>query len=106
MILTRKLQSATTQPSKYLTPLQILPIALPALSASTGDLDSGAEQHDWPLILHKNADKELDVEMAHILSHGDIIECVKFSRDGKQLAAGCHDGKAYIYDVETGTSTW
>jgi len=115
IILTRKLRSVT--PSKpdssstarpsgtIVTPLQILPLALP-LSASTGDLDSGSEQHDWPFPSHKNDDKELDVEMTHVLSHGDIIECVKFSRDGKQLAAGCHDGKAYIYDVETGTLTW
>jgi len=30
---------------------------------------------------------------------------VKFSRDGRYLAAGCGDGKAYIYDVETGKLT-
>jgi hypothetical protein len=50
--------------------------------------------------------KGLDVEIAHTLFHSKSMRCVKFSRDGKYIAAGCEDGKAYIYDVQEGTLTW
>jgi WD40 repeat protein len=46
------------------------------------------------------------VEVAHILLHDCIISGVKFSQDGKYLAAGCDDGSAYIYTVETGALIW
>ena len=59
--------------------------------------DSGAKPRN---------EEKLDLEMAHALSHGDRIWCVKFSQDGKFLATGYRNGKAYIYDVQTGTLTW
>lgn len=46
------------------------------------------------------------MRMEYTLLHGKRIGCVKFSQDGKYLAAGCYDGKAYIYAVESGTLTW
>jgi len=50
--------------------------------------------------------KELNVEMTHAISHSGSIWSVKFSQDGKYLAAGCHNGRTYIYDVQSGSLIW
>jgi WD40 repeat protein len=70
------------------------------------DSDPGYEGPDWSIAFNNQVAKELDIEMIHLLSHGKRVYCVKFSPDGKYLAAACGDGKAYIYDVETGALTW
>ena len=81
--------------------------AMPSqLFASNVDPDSGTMHPNPSIVFNKEVEKELDVEMAHVLLHGDTIWCVKFSKDGKYVAAGCKDGKSYIYDVQTGTLTW
>ena len=64
------------------------------------------EKRESSIIFNDKVKKELDVEMAHVLSHRKRIRCVKFSQDGKRLAAACKDGRAYVYDVQTGTLTW
>jgi WD40 repeat protein len=65
---------------------------------------ASTEQSKWSITANKHVEKELDVEIAHTFIHGETtVWCVKFSQDGKSLAAGCNDGKAYIYDVQTGT---
>ena len=56
----------------------------------------------WRLVDLFQQQKELNVEMALVLPHEKPITCVTFNQDGKYLAAGCDDGKAYIYDVRTG----
>ena len=71
-------------------------------STSTFDPHSGPEGAR-SITFNKKVKKELHVEIAYELSHRKAIRYVKFSQDGKYLAAGCLDGKAYIYDVETGT---
>jgi len=98
---------STIQPSDTIlahSQTAILPSSVP--STSTKDPDPSNEQRDWSTDFNNKVAKELDVEMIHLLSHGHRISCVKFSPDGKYLAAGCWDGKAYIYDVETGALTW
>jgi glucose repression regulatory protein TUP1 len=50
--------------------------------------------------------KELEVELMHTSLHNKPVWCVEFSKDGRYLAAGCFDGKAYVYDAQTGTLTW
>jgi len=55
---------------------------------------------------NNEVERELDVEIAHTLFHAEPLRRIKFSRDGKYLAASCVDGKAYIYDVQEGTLTW
>ena len=76
------------------------------LSASNVDPDSGTMHRNPSILFNKEVEKELDMELAHVLLHGDTIWCVKFSKDGKYVAAGCKDGKTYIYDVQTGKLTW
>jgi len=77
-------------------------------SASTIELDSSPKNHidNWSITFNNKVEKELDVELLHILYPRKPVFCVCFSQDGGYLAAGCEDGKAYIYDVEKGTLTW
>jgi len=98
----------TSRPSDPIvthTPTVILPPPLPEVSASTEDLDSGPEELDGSIEFNNNVKKELDVETVHELFHNNTIGCVKFCQDGKYLVAGCRDGKAYIYNVQTGSLT-
>jgi WD40 repeat protein len=67
--------------------------------------DSGPEERKWSITFNNEVEKELDVGIEHDLYHEDSIWCAKFSQDGKYLAAGCRNGKAYIYEVQTGTLT-
>jgi WD40 repeat protein len=34
------------------------------------------------------------------LQHEDIVNCVAFSANGKLLSTACHDGNAYVWDVQ------
>ena len=79
------------------------PSPLPKVSASTVDPGSGPGK----VLIKFNSEfeKELDVEITHTLFHEKSVGCVKFSRDGRYLAAGCEDGRTYIYDVRQGTLT-
>ena len=68
--------------------------------------DSVDEERVSPIAFNDRVGKELDIELAHVLRHEKTIWCLKFSHDGRYLAAGCYDGKVYIYDVLTGILTW
>lgn len=43
----------------------------------------------------------LSVDLVHSLEHASVVCCVKFSNDGRYMAAGCNR-ITYIYDVATG----
>jgi len=79
------------------------PSPLPKVSAST--VDPGSGPREGLIKFNNKIEKELNVEITHTLFHGGSVGCVKFSRDGKYLAAGCDDGKTEIYDVRQGTLT-
>lgn len=70
------------------------------------DSEPSDEHRTWSVTFSDDVEKELEVEVAHLLSHNDRIFGVKFSQDGEYLAAGVGDGKAYIYSVQSGTLTW
>ena len=82
------------------------PSPLPQASTSTANPNVVPEEHDGLIQFNNKVEKELDVEIAQTLSHGGMMGCIKFSRDGKYVAAGCRDGRAYIYNVEAGTLKW
>jgi WD40 repeat protein len=77
----------------------------PQAPTSTVDADSDLERPNWSISFNKKVKKVLDIGIEHDLYHEKPIWHAKFSHDGKYLAAGCKNGKAYIYDVQTGTLT-
>jgi len=83
------------------------PITLPSPLPRSSDSTFDRSKEPGQMIEFSNeVEKELDVEIVHTLFHAGQLRRVKFSRDGKYLAAGCKDGKAYIYDVQEGNLTW
>jgi len=75
----------------------------PSPKVSTSTVDPGSGPRECLIKFNSKIEKELDVEITHTLFHEEPVECVKFSQDGRYLAVGCVDGKAYIYDVQDGT---
>lgn len=56
-------------------------------------------------IIHRfnpKATRYLKVDLLHTLDHNSVVCCVKFSADGRYLAAGCNQA-TYIYDTMTAT---
>jgi len=106
-----------TQTSQFISPHDAMPTKRPDTSSAASQtvtrssqvsaptVDPGSGHSECLIKFNNEVEKELDVEMTHKLFHGGSMCCVKFSRDGEYLAAGCNDGKAYIYDVQEGTLT-
>jgi WD40 repeat protein len=89
--------SPTTAPSS--SSKSITPIAEPSVPC-------------WSIKRDATADVALDVTFVRVFIHHDPVQSVRFSVDGKYLAAAVKDnnwhnnGMVYIYEVETGKKTW
>lgn len=44
--------------------------------------------------------RTLKVDLLHTFDHNSVVCCVKFSADGRLMAAGCNQA-TYIYDTYT-----
>ncbi|KAG0745523.1 hypothetical protein G6F57_007394 [Rhizopus arrhizus] len=60
------------------------------------------EGQDWFALFNPKATRYLKVDLLHTFDHGSVVCCVKFSADGRFLAAGCNQA-TYIYDTVTST---
>jgi glucose repression regulatory protein TUP1 len=58
------------------------------------------EGQDWFALFNPKANRQLKVDLVHTLEHSSVVCCVKFSADGRYLAAGCNRA-TFIYDVAT-----
>ncbi|KAI9317623.1 WD40-repeat-containing domain protein [Dichotomocladium elegans] len=58
------------------------------------------EGKDWFALFNPKVPRYLTVNLIHTLDHASVVCCVKFSADGKYLAAGCNR-TTFIYDVAT-----
>lgn len=62
------------------------------------------EGRDWFALFNPKTSRYLKVDLVHNLDHSSVVCCVKFSADGRWMAAGCNRA-TYIYDVATGECT-
>ncbi|KAI8098462.1 WD40-repeat-containing domain protein [Halteromyces radiatus] len=56
------------------------------------------EGPDWFALFNPKVQRYLKVDLLHTFDHGSVVCCVKFSADGRYLAAGCNQA-TYIYDT-------
>ncbi|KAI8991336.1 WD40-repeat-containing domain protein [Mycotypha africana] len=85
-------QQQLSQPSEALG--DINPESVPA--------NMKVEGQDWFALFNPKATRYLKVDLLHTFDHGSVVCCVKFSSDGRYLAAGCNQA-TYIYDTVTAT---
>ncbi|CDH51017.1 wd-repeat protein [Lichtheimia corymbifera JMRC:FSU:9682] len=78
-----------------------------APAAGLADMDPEAvpanmkvEGQDWFALLNPKVQRRLKVDLLHTFDHGSVVCCVKFSSDGRLMAAGCNQA-TYIYDTYT-----
>ncbi|RCH81601.1 proteinral transcription repressor [Rhizopus stolonifer] len=60
------------------------------------------EGQDWFALFNPKATRYLNVSLVHSLEHDSVVCCVKFSLDGRLLAAGCNQA-TYIYNTMLST---
>ncbi|KAI7867227.1 WD40-repeat-containing domain protein [Spinellus fusiger] len=77
------------------------------LNGGLGDIDPDnvpanmkVEGQDWFALFNPKVPRYLKVDLVHSFDHGSVVCCVKFSADGRYLAAGCNQA-TYIYDTLT-----
>ncbi|KAI8369385.1 WD40-repeat-containing domain protein [Radiomyces spectabilis] len=58
------------------------------------------EGQDWFALFNPKVTRYLKVDLVHTLEHNSVVCCVKFSQDGRYLAAGCNRS-TFIYDAMT-----
>ncbi|ORE02465.1 WD40 repeat-like protein [Rhizopus microsporus var. microsporus] len=75
---------------------------------SLADLDPNSvpdnlkiEGLDWFALFNPKVKRVLKTNLIYTLEHSSVVCCVKFSLDGRLLAAGCNR-VTYIYDVSNG----
>ncbi|KAI9301192.1 WD40-repeat-containing domain protein [Cunninghamella echinulata] len=56
------------------------------------------EGQDWFALFNPKAQRYLKVDLLHSFDHSSVVCCVKFSADGRYLAAGCNH-TTFIYDT-------
>jgi len=93
--------SESIQPSSPSVAQQ--PISIPESSTSPKDIP---DQLDWSVDFNSNVKPALNVKLERILIPGAPVWCVRFSPDGRYLAAGVNNGRTYTYDAKTGAKSW
>ena len=96
----------TKKPKPQKSPTTHLQVPTLSRLPSSTNTNPGVEPGEWSLTYNDQVQRAFAVEDAHLFFHAATIECVKFSPDGRHLATACSDGKAYIYDVESGGLSW
>lgn len=86
-----------TRPAK---PITSTPSTLADMDPDNVPANMKVEGSDWFALFNPKAPRLLKVDLLHTLDQNSVVCCVKFSADGRYLAAGCNRA-TYIYDVAT-----
>ncbi|KAI9318807.1 WD40-repeat-containing domain protein [Dichotomocladium elegans] len=85
------------------------PPSLSGISRGLGDMDPEAvppsykiEGPDWFALFNPKVPRNLKLDLLCTFDHDSVVCCVKFSVDGRYLAAGCNKA-TYIYDTSSGS---
>ncbi|SAM04355.1 hypothetical protein [Absidia glauca] len=92
-------QQLVTRPSSV-KPAATLPNGLIDMDPENVPANMKVEGPDWFALFNPKAQRYLKVDLVHSFDHGSVVCCVKFSADGRYLAAGCNQA-TYIYDTQT-----
>lgn len=93
------------RPSKSQLGMSVPPGALADVDPDSVPANMKVEGRDWFALFNPKTPRYLKVDLLHTLEHRSVVCCVKFSADGRWLAAGCNRA-TYIYDVATADLLW
>ncbi|KAI7902293.1 WD40-repeat-containing domain protein [Cokeromyces recurvatus] len=79
-------------------PQSVSSITLTDIDPSTVPDHMKVEGADWFVLFNPTIPRSLKINLIHSFDHKSVVCCVKFSMDGRYLAAGCNR-YTYIYDV-------
>lgn len=85
--------------------MSVPPGALADVDPDSVPANMKVEGRDWFALFNPKTPRYLKVDLLHTLEHRSVVCCVKFSADGRWLAAGCNRA-TYIYDVATADLLW
>ena len=79
----------------------------PTYAGLNGDLipEEKSTPPRWSVVYHPEAERALNLHLAHEFTYKGSANCVKMSPDGQRLAVG-GDGPTYLYELETGSNIW
>ncbi|KAI9491939.1 WD40-repeat-containing domain protein [Zychaea mexicana] len=76
------------------------PVGLSDVDPDSVPPNMKVEGRDWFALFNPKTSRYLKVDLLHSIDHPSVVCCVKFSADGRWMAAGCNRA-TYIYDVAT-----
>ncbi|KAB8250353.1 WD40-repeat-containing domain protein [Aspergillus flavus] len=97
--------SPVTSPGPYLSYPSGLGVNLDEVMRNWDELPPERKKAGdrWSAVINPDIDKNWEIDLLHSVTHDSIVNCVKFSNDGKYIAVGCADGAVQIVEVSTGT---
>ena len=86
--------------AKYSTSTQTIPIRIEDTTTLEQKLKPLVPK--WSVEYHPEAERVLDLHLAHAFTYDSAVHCVKISPDGERLAVGLSSGKTYLNELGTG----
>ncbi|ORX45888.1 WD40 repeat-like protein [Hesseltinella vesiculosa] len=100
---------ANGSPQTSVAPQRPSPLNVKSETTSFAEMDPESipanwkvEGQDWFALFNPKVPRYLKVDLLHSFDHSSVVCCVKFSANGRYLAAGCNQS-TYIYDTTSGS---
>ncbi|ORZ02431.1 WD40-repeat-containing domain protein [Syncephalastrum racemosum] len=96
----RKSGNGTPLMPPNMSPTTAAPGALADIDPDSVPPNMKVEGQDWFALFNPKVPRYLKVDLVHTLTHSSVVCCVKFSANGRYMAAGCNR-ETFVYDVVT-----